>query len=307
MHETGYILTQIFCIVCCFEDWPYHSRLLAPLLNVCMHWRNVIMGFKRFWSDGFSVVIYENEPDVTPTNSWDYDFGIVLDPRNIEIALQGTGRDQYPDVIAPLLFLHSIVQYAASLRLASRTCCVDGAFLRDLQISDQVESLILMNFCSDDRCRQQTPHHFVLPNVEDLICRRINCTVSSTSVTHLSFCEITVVAAITILSDCPNVVNVYFWEVQGSPGIAAHPSAVVLDSVINFGLAAEEGGLDLLKALTMPKLVKFELEVHYQLLEIDDIVRLVGGSSWGGEMSYVGVDSADASKLSETFPNATFT
>jgi hypothetical protein len=269
-----------------------------------MGWRNIIIGFANFWREGFSAVVYPNREVENLSERLGFerrqcDFGIVVDDRNIAISPTRLSER----IMAPLPFLRGIVSHSKAIHLESLDVCLNPAFLRKIHVTAQVESLSIMNSCNVDHCHDNNPHHFSLPNVEFLRCRNVNCVVTSTSLTELTFSHISVDNALTILRNCPNLITVYLWDVHGISGPMVPQPPLLLRFVDDFSLSIHQNGLNLLKPLRMPELQMFRLKLCDEAVNVEDIQQLVGSPLWRGTMKHIGLDLVDVLRLQRTFPN----
>jgi hypothetical protein len=152
------ILTAIICLAAGFDTSDYSIVGLGPFINICILWREVIIGFANFWRN-VNVVVFSlssklSTQEVPYLKSF---LGILAEARNIEIVPQEDSGKRYRGIIAPLPFLYSIIPHVRQLSMEGEQLCFDDTILRFLKPSGELMDMWLTNSCLHNHQACATP------------------------------------------------------------------------------------------------------------------------------------------------------
>jgi hypothetical protein len=300
------VLVDILCLACGYDTFGYTLKSLGPLCNVCVHWRQVIIGFASFWRTVDVVILKKDEVRVELPNTKTF-LGIVWDARNIEIWPHGCTSDPFPNVIAPLPLLFGIMGHVRELTIDRRGRCLDDTLLRSLRFSGELKDLMITNVCYHNHQLGATPQRYYLPNVESVSLCNVNCVIVSASLTILSFTSLSIGHAFTILSHCPNLVTVFLWYINARFNTPDPFTQLTMDRVENLTIHACPGALKLLTPLRLPELKYLSIGLDSGRLNMEDLVHMVGSRVWEGRIRLSNIHDMDAAELEVVFPHATVT
>jgi hypothetical protein len=299
------ILTQIFCLTCAYGTGDFTLASLAPLLNVCVYWHNVISGFANFWRI-VDICIFDNDEGQRLSVGRN-PFGILSKDKNVKIAQNGPSWDPFLHFMAPLPFFNAIIPHIHDLKLESQGYCLQNWLESSITFPQPSSEVWLHNQCRHSNHNDATTMNYHWLYVQRVSMTKVNCIFQSDCVGEVSFSCISVSNAYTILSQCPNLFNAFFRDITDpSDGNDVFPW-LLHEHLEDLSLVDCEGCLELLIPLRLPKLKTLTIEVYGEYQKgsiVSKIFQAIGRRLWVGDITLRHVYEEDMEGIATVLPNA---